>query len=226
MGHTVRLMAPQFVKPCVKMSKNDAADAEAVCEAVGQPNMRFVLVKNVEKQAVLALHRVRQGFVRARTAQENQIRGLLGEFHTIIPQGIGYIATRTEDAANELSGASRLLVQRLLDHLKELDRQVEELEAKTHAWPRGSELSCRLAEVPGIRPITASALVASINDAKNFDSGRRVAGCLCPLIRGDQSLNGGVSHKHCNLLQCRRILDSREVAGIAPFAHRLDGPAQ
>lgn len=80
MGHTVRLMAPQFVKPYVKTDKNDAADAEAICEAVGRPNMRFVPVKSVEQQAVLALHRVRQGFVRARTAQANQIRGLLGEF--------------------------------------------------------------------------------------------------------------------------------------------------
>ncbi|MDL9998322.1 IS110 family transposase [Variovorax sp. J22P240] len=182
MGHTVRLMAPQFVKPYVKTNKNDAADAEAICEAVGRPNMRFVPVKNVEQQAVLALHRVRQGFVRARTAQANQIRGLLGEFGIIIPQGIGYIATRVpgliEDAANELPGAFRLLVQRLLDHLKELDRQVEELEAKIQAWHRGSELSCRLAQVPGIGPITASALVASIGDAKNFDSGRQVAAWL------------------------------------------------
>ncbi|MDM0037432.1 IS110 family transposase [Variovorax sp. J22G21] len=182
MGHTVRLKAPQFVKPYVKTNKNDAADAEAICEAVGRPNMRFVPVKNVEQQAVLALHRVRQGFVRARTAQANQIRGLLGEFGVIIPQGIGYIAARVpgliEDAANELPGAFRLLVQRLLDHLKELDRQVDELEAKIQAWHRGSELSRKLAQVPGIGPITASALVASIGDAKNFDSGRQVAAWL------------------------------------------------
>ena len=91
-GHTVKLMAPQFVKPYVKTNKNDAADAEAICEAVARPNMRYVPIKNVEQQAVLALHRVRQGFVKARTAQANQIRGLLGEFGLIVPQGIGYIA--------------------------------------------------------------------------------------------------------------------------------------
>jgi len=91
MGHTVRLMVPQFVKPYVKKNKNDAADAEAIREAVGRPNMRFVPVKNVEQQAVLALHRVRQGVVKARTAQANQIRGLFGEFGLIVPQGIGYI---------------------------------------------------------------------------------------------------------------------------------------
>ena len=91
-GHTVRLMAPQFVKPYVKTNKNDAADAEAICEAVSRPNMRFVPIKSIEQQAVLSLHRVRQGFVKARTAQANQIRGLLGEFGLIIPKGIWHIA--------------------------------------------------------------------------------------------------------------------------------------
>jgi len=196
MGHTVRLMAPQFVKPYVKSNKNDAADAEAICEAVGRPNMRFVPVKNVEQQAVLALHRVRQGFVKARTAQANQIRGLLGEFGMIIPQGIGYIASRVpdliEDASNELPGTFRLLVQRLLDHLKELDRQVDELEAQILAWHRSSELSCKLAQVPGIGPITASALVASIGDAKNFDNGRQVGAWLGLVPR--QHSSGGKSN--------------------------------
>lgn len=196
MGHTARLMAPQFVKPYVKSNKNDAADAEAICEAVGRPNMRFVPVKNVEQQAVLALHRVRQGFVKARTAQANQIRGLLGEFGMIIPQGIGYIASRVpdliEDASNELPGTFRLLVQRLLDHLKELDRQVDELEAQILAWHRSSELSCKLAQVPGIGPITASALVASIGDAKNFDNGRQVGAWLGLVPR--QHSSGGKSN--------------------------------
>ena len=182
MGHTVRLMAPQFVKPYVKTNKNDAADAEAICEAVARPNMRFVPIKNIEQQSVLSLHRVRQGFVKARTAQANQIRGLLAEFGLIIPQGIGHIATRVpeliEDASNELPGAFRILVQRLLDNLKEQDRQVDELEAQIQAWHRSSEFSCKLARVPGIGPITASALVASIGDAKNFESGRQLAAWL------------------------------------------------
>jgi transposase len=147
MGHTVRLMALQFVKPYVKTNKNDAADAEAICEAVGRPTMRFVPTKNVEQQAVLALHRVRQGFVKARTAQGNQIRGLLAEFGIIIPQGISNIATRApeliEDASNELPGAFRVLVQRLLDHLKDLDRQVDELEVQIQTWHRNSDLSTK-----------------------------------------------------------------------------------
>lgn len=140
MGHTVRLMAPQFVKPYVKTNKNDAADAAAICEAVTRPSMRFVPIKNVEQQGVLALHRVRQGFVKARTAQANQIRGLLAEFGVIVPQGIGHITQRVpmliEDAANELPGVFRLLIQRLLEHLKELDCQVQELEAQIVAWHR------------------------------------------------------------------------------------------
>ena len=181
-GHTVRLMAPQFVKPYVKTNKNDAADAEAICEAVARPNMRFVPIKNIEQQSVLALHRVRQSFVKARTAQANQIRGLLAEFGLIIPQGIANIAKRVpeliEDASNELTGSFRLLVDRLMDHLKELDRQVSELEAQIKAWHRASDASCKLERIPGIGPITASALVATIGDAKNFDGGRQVAAWL------------------------------------------------
>ena len=106
-GHTVKLMAPQFVKPYVKTNKNDAADAEAICEAVARPTMRFVPIKNGEQQAVLALHRARQGFVKARTAQANQIQGLLAEYGIVIPQGIDYIAKRLpdilEDGENELT---------------------------------------------------------------------------------------------------------------------------
>lgn len=181
-GHTVKLMAPQFVKPYVKTNKNDAADAEAICEAVARPNMRFVPIKNIEQQSVLALHRVRQGFVKARTAQANQIRGLLGEFGLIIPQGIAHIAKRVpqliEDASNELTGSFRLLVQRLMDHLNELDKQVGEFEAQIKTWHRASEASCKLEMIPGIGPITASALVASVGNAKNFDDGRQLAAWL------------------------------------------------
>jgi transposase len=94
LGHTVKLMAPQFVKPYVKTNKNDAADTEAICEAVTRPTMRFMPIKSSEQLAVLALHRARQGFVKARTAQTNQIRGLLAEYGLIIPQGIAHIGKR------------------------------------------------------------------------------------------------------------------------------------
>ena len=146
-------MAPQFVKPYVKTNKNDAADAEAICEAVARPNMRFVPVKDVEQQARLALHRVRQGFVKARTAQANRIRGLLAAFGLIVPQGIAHRATCVpellEDGENERPGTFRLLVLRLMDHLKELDRQATAVEVPIAAWHRDSALSRKRAAEPG-----------------------------------------------------------------------------
>ena len=194
-GHRVRLMAPQFVKPYVKTNKNDVADAEAICEAVGRPSMRFVPIKSIEQQAVLSVHRVRQGMVKARTAQANQIRGLLGEFGLVIPQGIRNVAKRVpellEDASNELPGPFRHLIDRLTAHLKELDRQVKELEQEIIAWHRGSELSRRLEKIPGIGPLAATALVASIADARSFDNGRQVSAWLGLVPR--QSSSGGKS---------------------------------
>jgi transposase len=192
-GHTVRLMASQFVKPYVKTNKNDVADAEAICEAVGRPNMRFVSIKSIEQQAILSVHRVRQGFVKARTAQANQIRGLLGEFGLVIPQGIYNVAKRVpellEDASNELPVPFRHLIDRLTKHLKELDRQVKEFEREIIAWHRSSELSCKLEKIPGIGPLAASALVASIADAHSFDNGRQVSAWLGLVPR--QSSSGG-----------------------------------
>jgi transposase len=218
-GHTVRLMAPQFVKPYVKGNKTDAADAEAICEAVARPNMRFVAIKSVEQQAVLSLHRVRQGFVKARTAQANQIRGLLAEFGLIIPQGIASIARRApeliEDAGNELSGSVRLLIQRLVTHLQELDRQVSELELQIKAWHRASETSRGLEQIPGIGPITASALVASVGDAKTFANGRQLAAWL-GLVPKQHSSGGkptllGISKRGDSYLRTLLIHGARSV---------------
>jgi transposase len=182
LGHAVKLMAPQFVKPYVKTNKHDAADAEAICEAVLRPNMRFVPIKEVEQQAVLALHRARQGMVKARKAQANQIRGLLSEFGLIVPQGITHVYQRVpvllDEAKEELPGVFCELVQRLLSHLKELDRQVGEMEVQIQIWHRANELSRKLEAIPGIGPLTASALTASIGDAKNFANGRQLAAWL------------------------------------------------
>src|ERR1035437_4094617 len=145
LGHTVRLMAPQFVKPYVKTNKSDRNDAEAICEAVARPNMRFVPVKTGEQQAVLSVHRARQGFVKARTAQANQIRGLLAEFGIVIPKGIGHISKRLpellEDADNGLPGMMRQLLERLGENLKAMDRQVGELERQITLWHRDNEQS-------------------------------------------------------------------------------------
>lgn len=190
LGHTARLMAPQFVKPYVKTNKNDARDAEAICEAVTRPTMRYVPVKSAEQQGLLALHRVRQGFVTARTAQANQIRGLLSEFGIVIRRGIGclrQIPEILEDGENGLSSTSRELFQRLFDHFRDLDRQVRELEVRIHAWHRQHADSQRLEKIPGIGPLTASALVASIGDAATFKNGRQLAAWLGLVPRQDSS---------------------------------------
>jgi transposase len=181
-GHTVRLMAPQFVKPYVKTNKNDRNDAEAICEAVSRPNMRFVPVKTAEMQAVLALHRARQGWVKARTAQANQIRGLLGEFGIVIRTGISHVTERLpeilEDGENGLPGMMRQLLDRLGGQLKELGRQVGELERQITLWHRDNPHSRKLEAIPGIGPLTASAYVASIGEAKSFKNARQVPAWL------------------------------------------------
>ncbi|MGL4614800.1 MAG: IS110 family transposase [Shewanella sp.] len=223
LGHTVKLMAPQFVKPYVKTNKNDAADAEAICEAVARPTMRFVPIKNGEQLAVLALHRARQGFVKARTAQANQIRGLLAEHGIIIPKGIAHISPRLpellEDSENGLPGTFRQLLERLGGHLKELDNQVNELEEQIRCWHKENSASQKLAKMPGIGPLTASALVASIGDAKQFQNGRQLASWL-GLVPKQHSSGGkqtllGISKRGDNYLRTLLIHGARAVLRVA-----------
>lgn len=218
-GHTVRIIAPQFVKPYVKGNKNDAADAEAICEAVTRPTMRFVPIKNIDQQAVLSLHCVRQGIVKARTAQANQIRGLLGEFGLVIPRGIVHLATRVpallEQAGDELPDLVRQLIGQLLEHLKLLDRRAQEMELQIKTWHRDNALSRRLEEVPGIGPITASALVASVGDAKSFKNGRQLAAWL-GLVPKQHSSGGkdtllGISKRGDKYLRTLLIHGARSV---------------
>ena len=227
-GHKVKLMAPQFVKPYVKTNKNDVADAEAICEAVSRPNMRFVPIKTAEQQSVLSLHRARQGFVKARTGQANQIRGLLGEYGIVIPQGIGHIARRlpeiVEDGENGLPGQFRALLQRLGENLKEMDRQVGELEREIKAWHRENEASRKLEKIPGIGPITASALVASVGDASCFAGGRQMAAWLGLVPRqystgGKQTLLG-ISKRGDTYLRTLLVHGARPVVRVCE--HKLE----
>jgi transposase len=222
LGHQVKLMAPQFVKPHVKTNKNDAADAEAICEAVSRPNMRFVPIETGEQQAVLALHRARAGFVKARTAQANQIRGLLGDYGLVIPQGIRHITQRLpailEDGESELRGVFRALLLRLGEHLKALDRQVDEFEAQIEAWHREHAASKRLAQIPGIGPLTASALVATVGDAKGFQSARQLAAWLGLVPRqhssGGKALLLGISKRGDTYLRTLLIHGARCVVRV------------
>jgi len=222
-GHTVKLMAPQFVKPYVKTNKNDMADAEAICEAVSRPNMRFVAMKTVEQQAILSVHRARQGFVKARTAQGNQIRGLLSEFGMVIPQGIRSIMKQIpeilEDGENGLPGTMRNLIERLTENLKEMDRQVKELEAQIQLWHRENVASRKLAEIPGLGPITASAIVATVGDAREFKNGRQFAAWMGLVPRqhssgGKQNLLG-ISKRGDTYLRTLMIHGARAVIRYA-----------
>lgn len=222
-GHTVKLMAPQFVKPYVKTNKHDVADAEAICEAVGRPNMRFVAIKTPEQQSVLALHRARQGFVKQRTAQANQLRGLLGEFGIVIPQGLAAIRRRLpgilEDADNELPDTFRDLVARLGEHLHKLDQQVRVLESEIEQWHRTNVVSTRLAQIPGIGAVTATALVATIGDARHFQNGRQLAAFL-GLVPKQHSSGGkqqllGISKRGDSYLRTLLIHGARAVVRIA-----------
>jgi transposase len=232
LGHTVRLMAPQFVKPYVKTNKNDARDAEAICEAVTRPTMRFVSVKTQEQQAVLALHRARQGFVTARTAQVNQLRGLLAEFGIVMPQGINNVRRRLpeilEDAENDLPVTARALFQRLGDHVKELDRQVQELEAQILRWHRQNPDCQKLEAIPGIGPLSATALVASIGDARNFRNGRQLAAWLGLVPRqhssGGKSVLLGISKRGDVYLRTLLIHGAR--AAIRFIGERQDKTAR
>jgi transposase len=195
MGHDVRLIAPQHVKPYVQGSKHDAADASAICEAVTRPRMRFVPIKNIEQQADLSLHRARQSFIKARTAQDNQIRGFLAEYGLILPKGISQITSQVftliEDASNELPGRFRILINTLLEHFKQLHQQVLALDAQIKASSK-SPLARKLQTIPGIGPITASALVASIGDPSAFKNGRQLAAWL-GLVPAQHS-SGGKTH--------------------------------
>src|SRR5471032_1204142 len=231
LGHTVKLMAPQFVKPYVKSNKNDVADAEAICEAVTRPTMRFVPIKNIEQQSVLAVHRARQGFVKARTAQANQIRGLLAEYGVAIPVGISHITKDVpkivEDDGHDLPGSFQQLILRLVGHFKELDQQVDELEEQIKQWHRENEASRKLAEIPGIGPITASALAASVGDGKTFKNGRQLAAWLGLVPRqhstGGKSTLLGISKRGDTYLRTLLIHGARSVVRVAQAKSELTG---
>lgn len=193
LGHEVRLMPPQYVKPYVKRSKNDASDAEAICEAVTRPTMRFVGVKSSEQQSVLVLHRTRLVLTRQRTQIGNAIRAHLAEFGIVAPVGrLGFdrlLAVIGDVSDHRVPAAARACLAMLvdqyrlvLDHLLETDRAI-----RTHS--RASELGRRLQEIPGVGPLVASALVATVPDAKVFRTGRSLSAWIGLVPR--QNSSGG-----------------------------------
>jgi len=176
LGHTVRLMPPAYVKPYVKRHKNDATDAEAICEAVTRPNMRFVATKTPEQQSCLTLHRTRHLFIRQQTSVINVIRAHLAEFGIVAPVGRNGVEQLLEVAADasdkRLPDVARACVAALGAQLRMLRAQILQFDRMIMAWHRSSEASRRLDNIPGVGPVLATALVASVADPKMFRSGR------------------------------------------------------
>jgi transposase len=193
LGHRVRLMPPAYVKPYVKTQKNDEADAEAICEAVTRPNMRFAEVKTVEQQSVLVLHRTRTMLITHRTRTGNTIRAHLAEFG--ITESIGRIGlSRLIDVIvsgedPRITDVTRHALMCLVDQYGLLQDQILELDRQVMAWHKSNEASRRLATIPGIGPLAASALVASVGDASNFKNGRSFAAFIGLVPK--QSSSGG-----------------------------------
>lgn len=191
-GHTIKLMAPKFVSPyrmTGKRGKNDAADAAAICEAVTRPNMRFVPVKEEHQQIILCLHRTRQGFVEERTASYNRLRGLIAEFGIVLPQKVTCLRREIGKHLEDLPGYANLCVSDLLSHTAGLDAKIAEYDRAIAQAAREDAASRRLMQRPGIGPVTASALLASIGGGHDFKSGRQVAAWI-GLVPGQYSSGG------------------------------------
>jgi transposase len=182
LGHEVRLIPPQYVKPFVKTNKNDAADAEAICEALVRPTMRFAAVKSAEQQSVLMLHRARELLVRQRTKLINALRGHCGEFGIVAAQGapkVSDLIEVIEDPEDQrVPMLAREALGSLIGQLRMAQAQILGLEKKLMVWHRANEASRRLETIPGVGVITATALVATIGDASQFQSGRQLAAWL------------------------------------------------
>ena len=179
LGHEVRLMPAQYVKAYIKRNKNDAADAEAICEAVVRPTMRFVPTKTAEQQAALLLHRGRERLVRQRTALVNALRAHLAEFGVIAPQGLRNVGKLIAIVRNEedarLPDAGRQVLQVLAAQIEQLETAVAALEKQLMAWPNSNPVGQRLATIPGIGPIIATAIAATVVEPSGFRSGREFA---------------------------------------------------
>ena len=180
LGHTVRLMPPADVKPSVKRQKNDATDAEAICEAVTRANMRFVETKTPEQQSGMVLHRARHLFIRQQTAVINAIRAPLAEFGIVAPVGrngveelLNVVTDPSDKRVPEIAGACLAALGAQLHRLTE---QILEFDRMIRAWHRSNKMSLRLDDCPGVGPVLATALVGSVADPKTFRSGRKLLG--------------------------------------------------
>jgi len=221
LGHEVRLISPQFVKPYVKSNKNDRNDAEAICEAVGRPSMRFVPPKSPEQLEIQAVHRIRQRMVANRTRLVNQVRGLLGEHGVVVPRDINRIRrTLSEIADGQSGGFGKLFVEMLRDireELAELDVRLAGYNRRIKSLFQSNEMCQRIGQIEGIGPITATALIAAVGDKSCFKNGRQFAAWL-GLVPKQHSSGGkarlfGISKRGDRYLRTMLIHGARAVLG-------------
>ena len=182
LGYRVKLIAPQFVKPYVKSNKHDAADAEAICEAMARPGMRFVPVKSVEQQDIQAMHRVRASLVEQRSAKANQIRGLVAEYGLVAPRELLHLRRALprwlEDEGNGLTTRFRWLLRGLQEELIGLDQRIAELDREIEEIARSEPAAKRLMQLRGVGPIIATAMIATVGDARQFRNGRQMSASI------------------------------------------------
>jgi transposase len=227
-GYTVRLIAPQFVKPFVKSNKNDANDAEAICEAMSRPHMRFVTVKSVEQQDIQAMHRVREELKAHRNAKANQIRGLVAEYGLVAPKGM--LALRRtipewlEDAENGLTDSFRSLLHGLWSDLLTLEDRFKELDKEIEKLARSNEVTRRLQQLRGVGPVVSTAMVATVGNGEQYSKGRQMASALGLTPRqnssGDKYRLFGISKRGDAYLRTQMIHGARAV--VSQAKHRDD----
>jgi transposase len=225
LGHDVRLMPAQYVKAYVKRGKNDAADAAAICEAVSRPSMRFVPVKSEAQQAALMLHRARDLLVRQRTQLINALRGHLAEFGIIEAQGAWNLSRVLAhlETEGELPEVAQQILRLLAAQLDEAKQRIEDLDAQIAAWHKASPASQRLATIPGIGPLVATAIAATVPDASAFRSGREFAAWLGLVPRqrstGGKQRLGRISREGDGYIRRLLIIGAQAVLLRSKAAH-------
>jgi transposase len=222
-GYTVRLIPPQFVKPYVKSNKNDARDAEAICEAMSRPNMRFVTVKTVEQQDIQATHRIRSELMSQRTAKANQMRGLVAEYGLVAPKQLSSLRAAIpcwlEDAENGLTGDFRNLLHGVWNDLLMLDDRVEEMDKLIKQLADNHEACVRLQQLRGVGPMIATALVATVGDARQYRRSRQMAAAIGITPKqhssGDRDRMLGISKRGDVYLRTLMIHGARSAVAVA-----------
>jgi transposase len=229
LGHEARLMPPNYVKAYVKRNKHDVADAEAICEAVRRPSMRFVPLKTVEQQSALMMHRARDLLIRQRTMLVNALRGHLAEFGLIEAQGLHKVVRLITIVMDEMDrrvpDTARQVLKVIVHQIEDIQTGITELETQLLAWHKNSPVSQRLVTIPGIGPIIATAIAATVADPSTFRSGREFAAWLGLVPRqnstGGKARLGGISKRGDSYLR-RLLVNSAHTVLLCSKAAKTD----